>query len=77
MTFDRIRTIIAEQLDANPSLITMDTAFMIELDADSLDIVEIVLGVEENFGIKIPDDIAENFIKVSDIVKYVDANKKR
>lgn len=75
MTFDRIRTIIAEQLDANPSLITMDTDFMIELDADSLDLVEIILGVEENFGIKIPDDIAENFIKVSDIVKYVDANK--
>ncbi len=75
MTFDRIRTIIAEQLDANPSLITMDTDFMIELNADSLDLVEIILGVEENFGIKIPDDIAENFIKVSDIVKYVDANK--
>ena len=75
MTFDRIRTIIAEQLDANPSLITMDTDFMIELNADSLDLVEIILGVEENFGIKIPDDIAENFIKVSDIVKYVNANK--
>ena len=75
MTFDRIRTIIAEQLDANPSLITMDTDFMIEFNADSLDLVEIILGVEENFGIKIPDDIAENFIKVSDIVKYVDANK--
>ena len=75
MTFDRIRTIIAEQLDANPSLITMDTDFMIELNADSLDLVEIILGVEENFGIKIPDDIAENFIKVSDIVKYEETNK--
>ena len=48
MTFDRIRTIIAEQLDANPSLITMDTDFMIERNADSLDLVEIILGVEEN-----------------------------
>ncbi len=75
MTFDRIRAIVAAQLDANPLLITMDTNFMKELNADSLDIVEIVIEVENEFGIGIPDDIVENIIKVGDIVRYVDANK--
>ena len=51
------------------------TDFMKDLEADSLDAVEIILGVEEEYGIEIPDDIAENFTKVGDIVKYVDANK--
>ena len=48
---------------------------MKDLEADSLDAVEIILGVEEEYGIEIPDDIAENFTKVGDIVKYVDENK--
>ena len=75
MTFDKIQELIVEQLDVDPSLVTMDTDFMKYLEADSLDAVEIILGVEEEYGIEIPDDIAENFTKVGDIVKYVDANK--
>ena len=75
MTFDKIQELIVEQLDVDPSQVTMDTDFMKDLEADSLDAVEIILGVEEEYGIEIPDDIAENFTKVGDIVKYVDANK--
>ena len=75
MTFDKIQALICEQLDVDPSIVTMDTDFMKDLEADSLDAVEIILGVEEEYGIEIPDDVAENFTKVGDIVKYVEANK--
>lgn len=75
MTFEKIRDLIVEQLDVDPSLITEETDFMKDLEADSLDAVEIILGVEDEYGIEIPDDIAENFTKVGDIVKYVEENK--
>ena len=75
MTFDKIQQLIVEQLDVDPETVTMDTDFMKDLEADSLDAVEIILGVEDEYGIEIPDDVAENFTKVGDIVKYVDANK--
>jgi acyl carrier protein len=74
MVFDKIQALISEQLGVDASMITMDTDFMKDLEADSLDAVEIILGVEEEYGIEIPDDVAENFTKVSDIVKYVEAN---
>ncbi len=74
MVFDKIQALISEQLGVDESMITMDTDFMKDLEADSLDAVEIILGVEEEYGIEIPDDVAENFTKVSDIVKYVEAN---
>ena len=75
MTFEKIQALIVEQLDVDPSMVTMDTDFMTDLEADSLDAVEIILGVEEEYGIEIPDNTAENFTKVGDIVKYVDAHK--
>ena len=75
MTFDKIQALIVEQLDVDPSLINEETDFMKDLEADSLDAVEIILGVEDEYGIEIPDDVAENFTKVSDIVKYIEANK--
>jgi acyl carrier protein len=75
MVFEKIRELIVEQLDVDASQVTMDTDFMKDLEADSLDAVEIILGVEEEYGIEIPDEVAENFTKVSDIVKYVEENK--
>ena len=75
MVFEKIQALIVEQLDVDPSMVQMDTDFMKDLEADSLDAVEIILGVEDEYGIEIPDDIAENFTKVGDIVKYVEANK--
>ena len=74
MVFDKIQALISEQLGVDASMITKETDFMKDLEADSLDAVEIILGVEEEYGIEIPDDVAENFTKVSDIVKYVEAN---
>ena len=75
MVFDKIKELIVEQLDVDPSVITMETDFMKDLEADSLDAVEIILGVEDEYGIEIPDDVAENFTKVGDIVKYIESNK--
>ena len=75
MVFDKIKELIAEQLDVDASTITMETDFMKDLEADSLDAVEIILGVEDEYGIAIPDEVAENFTKDGDIVKYVEEHK--
>ena len=75
MTFDKIKAIIVDKLDVDESKITMDTDILKDLEADSLDAVEVILGVEEEFGIEIPDDAADSFSTVSDLVKYVDENK--
>ena len=75
MTFEKIKEIIVDKLDVDASKVTMDTDILKDLEADSLDAVEVILGVEEEFGIEIPDDAADQFSTVSDIVNYVEANK--
>ena len=75
MTFDTIRDIIVEQLNVEESMVTEDTNLMKDLEADSLDAVEIIMAIEEQFDIEIPDDEAEKFQTVGDLVEYVDANK--
>lgn len=75
MVFEKVKDLIVEQLDLDESLITMDTDIMKDLEADSLDAVEIVLAIEEEYGIEIPDDIAEDFTIVGDIVQYIEENK--
>lgn len=74
MTFDTIRDLIVEQLGVDPEIVEMDTNLMKDLEADSLDAVEIILGVEESYGIEIPDEEAEKFETVRDLVNYVDEN---
>lgn len=75
MTFDKVKELVVEKLDVDPSLVTMDTDIMKDLEADSLDAVEIILGVEEEYGVEIPDEDADNFVTVGDIVKYIDSHK--
>lgn len=72
-TFEKIRGIIMEQLSVDESMVTIDTNLMKDLEADSLDAVEIIMAIEEEFGIEIPDEEAEKFQTVNDIVKYADA----
>lgn len=72
MAFDRIRSIIMEQLSVGESMVTMDTNMMKDLEADSLDAVEIIMAIEEEFDIEIPDEEAEKFQLVGDLVKYVE-----
>lgn len=72
MAFDKIRSIIMEQLSASESMVTMDTNMMKDLEADSLDAVEIIMAIEEEFDIEIPDEEAEKFQLVGDLVRYVE-----
>ncbi|NLD18923.1 MAG: acyl carrier protein [Clostridiales bacterium] len=71
MTFEKIKGIIAEQLGIKEDIIEMETHLMKDLEADSLDAVEIIMAIEEEFGIEVPDEDAEKFQTVSDIVSYV------
>ena len=75
MTFDTIRDIVVEQLGVDADMVQMDTNLMKDLEADSLDAVEIILGVEEAVGLDIPDEEAEKFETVKDLVEYVDSHK--
>ena len=75
MTFDTIKDIIIDQLQVEESDVNMDTNLMKDLSADSLDAVEIIMAIEDTFGIEIPDEDAEKFQTVEDVVKYVEENK--
>ena len=75
MTFEKIRELIVDQLGIDEDMVEMDTNLMKDLSADSLDAVEIIMAIEEDFGIEIPDEDAENFQTVADLVKYVEENK--
>ena len=70
--FDKIRAIIAEQLGVEEDVVKMETSLMKDLEADSLDAVEIIMAIEDEFEIEVPDEDAEKFQNVGDIVKYVE-----
>ena len=72
MTFDKVKDIIAEQLQTDADAIKPETSLMKDLEADSLDAVEIIMEIESEFGIEIPDEEAEKFQNIDDIVKYVE-----
>lgn len=72
--FEKIRGIIAEKLGINEDEITMESAFIEDLNADSLDIVELIMALEDELETEIPDEVAENFTTVADIVKFVKEN---
>ena len=71
MIFEKLKKIIAEQLNIDEDIITMESSFKDDLGADSLDIVELVMAVEEEFDIEFPDEDAENISTVSDAVEYI------
>ena len=72
MVFDKVKEIIVDQLDVEESAITPDTSLTKDLEADSLDAVEIIMAIEDEFDIEVPDEDAEKFQTVTDIVKYVE-----
>ncbi len=71
--FDKVKTLIVEQLDVDEAKVSMTTTFE-DIDADSLDVVELVMALEEEFGIEIADEEVEKIKTVGDIVKYIEAN---
>ena len=72
MVFDKIKEIIMEQINVSGDDITMDAHLMRDLEADSLDAVEIIMAIEDEYDIEIPDEEAEKFQSVGDLVKYVE-----
>lgn len=73
MVCEKVKDIIAEQLGLeDSSVIAMETSLMKDLEADSLDAVEIIMAIEDEFDIEIPDEDAEKFLNIGDIVKYVE-----
>jgi acyl carrier protein len=71
----KVKKIVSSHLGAEESKITMDSSFVDDLGADSLDQVELVMAFEEEFNIEIPDEAAEKIVRVSDAVNFVNAAK--
>lgn len=72
MIFEKIRDVLAQQFEIDPETISMDTNLIDDLGADSLDIVELIMSVEDEFGIAIPDENAANLVTVAKIVDYLE-----
>lgn len=71
---DRVRKIVVEQLGVKEEELKNDASFVDDLGADSLDTVELVMALEEEFGIEIPDDRAEEIVTVQDAITHIEAN---
>ena len=74
MVFEKIRAILAEQLDVYEDSITAESLIVEDLGADSLDAIDIVMSVEDEFGIEVPDEIVEKMESVNDIITFVENN---
>ena len=74
-TFEKVRDIVVEQLGVEADEVALDSTFIDDLGADSLDIVELIMAFEEEFNIEIPDEAAEKIKSVQDVVTYIDQNK--
>ncbi|MFZ9659149.1 MAG: acyl carrier protein [Arcobacteraceae bacterium] len=72
---EKIKAVVAEQLDCDIAQIKEDSKFIEDLGADSLDVVELVMALEEEFDIEIPDESAEKILTVADALNYIKDNK--
>ena len=75
-TFDRVKKVVVEQLDVAEDEVTPQASFVDDLGADSLDVVELVMGLEEEFDVEIPDEDAEKITTVQEAVSYIDEKPK-
>lgn len=73
--FERVKSVIVDQLGVDEDAVTMEASFVDDLGADSLDIVELIMGLEGEFDLEIPDDQAEKISTVGDAVNYIKENK--
>lgn len=74
MVFEKVRKILAELLSIDESTITMDSLIIDNLGADSLDLVDAVVTLNDEFGVEVPDEEIENLRSVGDVVRYIEAN---
>ena len=72
--FEKVKTVIVEQLGIDESSVRMESSFLDDLGADSLDIVEFIMALEEEFGLEIPDEDVEKIVNVKDVVEYISEN---
>ena len=75
MVFDKLKTIIIEEFEIEEELITMTTSLTDELDIDSLDLVDLVMELEDEFEIEFPEDKIDDFKTVGDVINYIEENK--
>ncbi|WP_186577502.1 acyl carrier protein [Aquibacillus kalidii] len=74
-TFDRVKKIVVDRLDVEESKVTMEASFKDDLEADSLDVVELVMELEDEFDMEIADEDAEKIATVGDAVNYIEGSK--
>ena len=73
--FDDVKAVVVEQLNVNPDEVKEESKFVEDLGADSLDVVELVMALEEKFDIEIPDTDAEKIVTVKDAMSYIESHK--
>ena len=74
MVFEKVKDILVDQLDVEVGVVTMEASIADDLGADSLDVVDLVMSLEDEFDIEIPDEEIENIKTVGDVVKYIEDN---
>lgn len=74
MIFEKVKKMLADQLDADENELTMETNIAKDLDADSLDVVELLMTIEDEFNIEIPDEEIENIKTIGDLTEYIQNN---
>lgn len=77
MLYEKVKQLICDQLGKSPDKITMETKIVEDLGADSLDVVELLMSLEDEFGLSLPDEVAMQMKTVADIVNYIDENTKK
>ena len=76
VTFDDVKAVVVEQLSVDGDSVKMESKIIDDLGADSLDVVELIMALEEKFGVEIPDSDAEKLVKIEDVVNYIENLKK-
>ena len=74
MVLEKVKAILADQLDVEEDKVTADTDLQEDLGADSLDVVDLLMSIEDEFGVEVPDDEIENIKTVGSLVSYIEAN---
>lgn len=72
MTFEKVQKLIAQQFGIEPEKVTMDSDLVKDLGADSLDIADLIMTLEDEFGLTVPDEMANDFLVVGNIVNFID-----
>lgn len=77
MIFEKVQAMLAEQLNVDKNKITLDTNIVEDLKADSLDVVEMLISLEDEFGVSVPDEDAKDLKTVGKLVEYIEAKQKK